>query len=181
MFRTYQLQFGGGQWFNPWTGNAMPDYSPLRPFGGMGEGRGQRVVPPGTANSTKLPEYDQTLSSVPNLPRYLGLNFQIIPSPSVPFNVTNNTATMIFFNSQNLGALIVEERPKVQEFKNPEHEITKLQIAEKYGLAVLNEGQAVFVAKNVKVARNFITDESVKLIGNQTVSLADPATASLTL
>jgi hypothetical protein len=58
------------------------------------------------------------------------------------------------FNSRNLGALIVDERPHVKSWDEPQYSIQNLGIEESYGFGVLNEGQAIAVAKNVKVRQN---------------------------
>ena len=51
------------------------------------------------------------------------------------------------FNSRNLGALIVDERPHVREWDEPQFGIQNIGIEESYGFGVLNEGQAIAVAK----------------------------------
>jgi hypothetical protein len=58
------------------------------------------------------------------------------------------------FNSRNLGALIVDEKPHVKSWDEPQYSIQNLGIEESYGFGVLNEGQAIAVAKNVKVRQN---------------------------
>jgi len=54
------------------------------------------------------------------------------------------------FNSRNLGALIVDQEPHVNEWEEPQFGIRNIGIEEKYGFGVLNEGQAIAVAKNVQ-------------------------------
>lgn len=58
------------------------------------------------------------------------------------------------FNSRNLGALIVDEKPHVKSWDEPQYSIQNLGIEESHGFGVLNEGQAIAVAKNVKVRQN---------------------------
>jgi hypothetical protein len=58
------------------------------------------------------------------------------------------------FNSRNLGALIVDEKPHVKSWDEPQYSIQNLGIEESYGFGVLNEDQAIAVAKNVKVRQN---------------------------
>jgi len=47
------------------------------------------------------------------------------------------------FNSRNLGALIVDEKPHVKSRDEPQYSIQNLGIEESYGVGVLNEGQAI--------------------------------------
>ena len=53
-----------------------------------------------------------------------------------------------------LGALIVDEKPHVKSWDEPQYSIHNLGIEESYGFGVLNEDQAIAVAKNVKVRQN---------------------------
>ena len=70
------------------------------------------------------------------------------------FDVPTKTTDNIMFNSRNLGALIVDEKPHVKSWDEPQYSIHNLGIEESYGFGVLNEGQAIAVAKNVKVRQN---------------------------
>jgi hypothetical protein len=69
-------------------------------------------------------------------------------------HVATKTTDTIMFNSRNLGALIVDEKPHVKSWDEPQYSIHNLGIEESYGFGVLNEGQAIAVAKNVKVRQN---------------------------
>jgi hypothetical protein len=70
------------------------------------------------------------------------------------FDVPTKTTDIIMFNSRNLGALIVDEKPHVKSWDEPQYSIHNLGIEESYGFGVLNEGQAIAVARNVKVRQN---------------------------
>lgn len=179
VLRTFQLQYGGGTWWNPWEGDPS-GRNDLASFAPLGEGIGQHNNPPSNAGdapvATPLVDLDQRLTSRPKMPGYAGLSFNIIVSPFVPFNVTNNTADMIMFNSQNLGALIVDKDPRVLEWTEPQYTITKMQIEETYGLAIMNEGQGIITAKNIKVAANKIADDNLYATASVTLpsGLQDP-------
>ena len=58
------------------------------------------------------------------------------------------------YGLKSLGALIVDEKPHVKSWDEPQYSIHNLGIEESYGFGVLNEGQAIAVAKNVKVRQN---------------------------
>jgi hypothetical protein len=66
------------------------------------------------------------------------------------FDTVNKVTDIILFNSRNIGALIVDEKPHVKSWDEPQYSIMNLGIEESYGFGVLNEGQAIAVAKNVK-------------------------------
>jgi hypothetical protein len=58
------------------------------------------------------------------------------------------------FNSKNLGAVIVAYEPHVKSWEDGQYNILNMSIEETYGVAILQEGQACAVAKNVKVRPN---------------------------
>ena len=66
------------------------------------------------------------------------------------FDTTNKVTDIIMFNSRNLGALIVDEKPHVKSWGEPQYSIMNLGIEESYGFGVLKEGKAIAVAKNAK-------------------------------
>ena len=63
------------------------------------------------------------------------------------FDTTAKTTDIIMFNSRNLGALIVDERPHVREWDEPQFGIQNIGVEESYGFGVLNEGHAIAVAR----------------------------------
>lgn len=69
-------------------------------------------------------------------------------------DLATKTTDLIMFNSRNLGALIVDQQPHVRSWDEPQFSIQNLAIEESYGFGVLNEGQAIAVAKNVKLRQN---------------------------
>ena len=58
------------------------------------------------------------------------------------------------FNSQNLGAMIVKKDPEVKSWEDNMYNIQSMAIEEEYGFGIINEGQAIAVARNVKVRPN---------------------------
>jgi hypothetical protein len=58
----------------------------------------------------------------------------------------------------------VDERPHVKSWDEPQYSIQNLGIEESYGFGVLNEGQAIAVAKNVKVRQNEMSTPKALII-----------------
>jgi hypothetical protein len=77
----------------------------------------------------------------------------------------------------NLGALIVQDKPHVKSWDEPQYSIQNLGIEESYGFGVLNEGQAIAVAKNVKVHANEMNTQarSVISIGADNTAFQSPS------
>lgn len=149
VLREFAIQAGGGSFFAQFTGNpAAKAYEGQYNYGGLGQGLGQFQP----KNPEDLP---QNQKSAPVIPFYgNGLNFRIMVSPFMRFNADLRTTDIIMFNSKNLGALITEQEPHVRSFDDPQYDLTSLAIEEKYGFGILNEGQAIAVAKNVKIRAN---------------------------
>src|SRR5947209_20054208 len=72
----------------------------------------------------------------------------------MPLDTHTKTTDIMMFNSRNLGALIVDEKPHVKSWDEPQYDIQNVAIEESYRFGVLNEGQAIAVARNVKVRAN---------------------------
>ena len=94
------------------------------------------------------------MTSAPILPNYLGLPFRILVSPFVNFDPEQRVTDIMMFNSRNLGALIVDEDPHVKSWEDGQYNIQNMSVEETYGFGILNEGQAIAVAKNVKIRPN---------------------------
>jgi hypothetical protein len=95
----------------------------------------------------------------------------------MPFDTNSKTTDIIMFNSRNLGALIVDEKPHVKSWDEPQYGIQNVGIEESYGFGVLNEGQAIAVAKNLKVRQNEMSTPARPIIsiGPDNTAFQSPA------
>ena len=59
----------------------------------------------------------------------------------------------MMFNSRNLGALIVDQEPHVNEWEEPQFGIRNIGIEEKYGFGVLNEGLSRSQSPSLSLSR----------------------------
>ncbi len=163
--RAFAMANGGGTFFASWNGSP----SGQAPWGnssngGLGVSPGQNIVQ-GASNATlgtaasgtaasALLQYPQDISSSPTLPNYFNVPMRIIVSPMVPYDPRKKLTDIYMFDSSELGALIVDEEVTVEEFDDPRVDIKKIKLRERYGIAILNEGQAIGVMKNVHVVPN---------------------------
>jgi hypothetical protein len=165
--RSFVLANGGGTFFASWTGNpagrAPWDNSGQ---GGLGVASGQNLNPGqtatgGTAPSSLTPstllQYPQTINSAPVLPSYGPGPLRIIVSPFVAFDPRRKLTDVYMFDSNELGALIVDEDITTDEWDDPKVDIKKIKMRERYAIAILQEGQAIGCIKNVHVVPNEIT------------------------
>lgn len=79
----------------------------------------------------------------------------MIVSPYIPYDPTTNTTTVVMCDRSEVGLLCINEEPNTAEWRNPETEIEKVRIRERYGFAVMNEGKAIRYFKNVILTRAF--------------------------
>jgi len=159
VLRTFAINSGGGTFFAGWTGNPnqVSWMNSLR--GGMAGGAGQNIVPGGNAaglSATEVEGYHPQMDSAPVLPNYLGLPFRIIVSPFVYFDPRRMLTDIYVFDSNELGALVVDEEVQTDEWTDPRNDIRKVKLWERYGLAMFHEGQQAAVIKNVHVVPNEI-------------------------
>lgn len=159
VMREFAIQAGGGSFFANWTGNVAVHSNAFYNWQGLGFGVGQTgqttngVLNGGQQASATNGGYNLQ-TSAPVLPNYLGLPFKILVSPFMRFAPDTRSTDILMFNSRNLGALIVDEDPHVRSFEDSRYSITEMGIEETYGFGILNEGQAIAVAKNVRIRPN---------------------------
>jgi len=159
VMREFAIMAGGGSFFGQWTGNAAAkSWQGTYNFNGLGQGLGQtgvysqgQLVGGQSSTPQGLP---QNMTSAPQTPSYFGIPLKIIVSPFVKYTPTTKTTDFMMFDSKNLGALVVAKDPTVLEWDEKLYNVRNIGIEEEYGFAMLNEGQAVAVAKNVKVRSN---------------------------
>lgn len=167
-------QMNQGPWFGQqWSGSpARNDFQPLR--GGEGIAGGKHRVHPGAPvgkddDGADLPsgtgDFSQNLNSAPVLPGYLGIPFRIIVSPFVPYNATSNTTSILMADAAELGFYIEDHPIMTTEWTDPETDLLKLKLKERFTLREKNRGLGLAVAKNIVVASNQIILPAQATIG----------------
>lgn len=93
-----------------------------------------------------------TFTRVPSL---FPTSFNIIVSPYMTFNSSNNTTDIVLCDINELGILVVDEEVTTDEWTDPARDIMKMKFRERYGLAIKNDGRAVGLLKNIKIGKSF--------------------------
>lgn len=158
VMRAMMLAGAQGSMYQGWSGNP----SGRAPWDNSGQGRmgvsgGQDIIPGGNAGSqtaTGVTGYPQTLNSAPVLPGYFPFPFRVVVSPFVRFDPSTRLTDVMLFDSNELGALIVDEDITTDEWTDPSVDIQKIKMRERYGIGIFNEGMAIGILKNVKVVPN---------------------------
>lgn len=176
--RMFALMSGGGTFFGNWTGRVDQQYAADASQGGLGIGAGQNVVAPGdragVATPSDLGAFSNTQNSAPVLPNHLGMSLRIIVSPFVPFDPRRRLTDVYMFDSRELGVLIVDEDVTTEEFNDPRVDIKKIKLRERYGLAILNEGQGIATMRNVHVVPNEVVLPAHTTLDATSVSPINP-------
>lgn len=156
VLRNLMLAGGAGSYFQRWSGNP----GPLDPWSNgsmakMGPSRGNAVTPVGQAGATGVAGREHGMTSAPQIPSYFGWPLEVVVSPFVPFDPTTGLGDIYLLSRGNLGYHLMDEERTQVEWRDENVETVKVKLRERYGFAVVHEGQAVGVFKNVKLARNY--------------------------
>jgi hypothetical protein len=151
---------GGGSWFQPHSipKSGQPWANASQSKQGIPGGYGQ-YTPGGNAASetaTTTVEIDQNLKSAPVIPSYFPHPLRVLVSPFLTFNVNNATCDIIICDSNNLGALVVDEEVSMDQWEDLSTDIVKVKLKERYAFAIYEDGLAVGVLRNVPIKANEI-------------------------
>ena len=144
VMRMFAANHGGGSWYNMWEGNAKTQYPHDRGLLG-------KVGPGPNANPDPL---DVINSAKPKLPPYVGLPLRIMVSNQVPYDPVTKLTDVYMVDSNNLGVLLEDEAPTVEEIDDRSTDSLKVKVRERYAILPYNDGQAAVKMKNIKVEPN---------------------------
>lgn len=159
VLRQFALNSGGGTFFASWTGSPNQQFGANAMKSGLLGGAGQHIVPadnPAGLSASAVTEFSPRMDSAPVLPSYLGIPFNIIVTPFMPFDTRRNLTDIIICDATELGLIAVDEDARTDEFKDPVNDILRVRAWERYGLGMLHEGQQTSVIRNVKCVANEI-------------------------
>lgn len=147
-------------------------------------GLGTKVGP--TANAATYPTQAGVPSPFVNTFNPLGATFNVpptnvLPSPLkvivthvVPFTARGQSdplANIILADSQRAGVLVQAREPEMAEADIFTRQVHQVQITERYGMAIFDQGKGIWVARNVVCGRNYVFDN----VNSQTLT-AMPST-----
>ncbi len=140
--------------------NGGPIFSPLQGQPGLASQwyqGGNNVGPVATAQNVA-----STYANVPNLfPAPLRIIVSPFCSYTAAVGATPAKTDIMMVDTNELGILVVDEDVTTEEWDDPNRDIRAIKFRERYGLGVLNEGQAIAVAKNINIVRAYDLDDSL--------------------
>ena len=102
-------------------------------------------------------------------PKYLPSPLEVIVTQYTPFKYgafgnesanTGCTTNLIMADSSNCGVIGQSMPVEMAQWQDPERDLTNIKLRESYGFAILEQGKAVGVARNVNIARNYNFEHS---------------------
>lgn len=162
VLRTMMLNTGSGDWFRPWSGTV----GPLDPWsngamGSMGPSMGNQITRAGSpagGTPTGIAGREHGMTSAPSIPTdYFPWSMRVIVSPFVHYDQETDTGDIILLKSGSVGYLLQDEEPIEVRWEDYSRDILKVKMRERYVFAMVHEGQAVGVLKNVKNDDNHFT------------------------
>lgn len=137
-------------------------------LGGLGTKLGPTAVTPGTppiqfngpnAFTNQLNPLGATFNVPPT--NVLPSPLKVIVTHVVPFTARGSAdplCNIILADSQRAGVLVQAQDPETEEGDIFSRQVHQVQISERYGMAIFDQGKGVWVARNVVAGRNYTFD-----------------------
>lgn len=195
-----EVVIGAGVTYTP-NGSAAPGWGNALSFGGLGLNLGKfgssiGQVTPAQAQAGNFNTVDPIYGKLgvapyvyPNLtpfgatfftqPKFVDRALRIVVSPFVPYyRISGGSAAgkyatnFIFADSSKCGLILQKENPTMEQWKDIEREIDFVKVRERYGMALMEQGRGVCLAKNIVIDRTYTFDNvnSVTLTALNTTS-----------
>ena len=131
--------------------------NPVNPYKYIGDWTNARRNAVGDRPGLTDAESYELLQTKPTIPSFSPLSgLTVIPSPYVPYDKVNKTASIILIDTSNTGAIVINEPISLDSWENKENDVQVVKIKEKYGMAIYDQGRAVAIAKNISIEPNEI-------------------------
>jgi hypothetical protein len=116
----------------------------------------------GLNNVTFVQDPEQLMTTNIPVPDIFPYPLRLVISPFIPFDGTASTTDLILCDSSEIGILSVNEEPVTDQWEDPERDITKVKIRERYAINIMNDGRGLRVARNVIVGRAYNFEDSLQ-------------------
>ena len=181
LLQTILKNTGNGSWFQPHNMPMSERPWDAASLGGLGQSSSRQFTPGGNAASatpTSVADIDQNLTSAPRIPSYFPHPLTVLVSPFVPFDEDAQTADIMLFDRQNLGALIVDEPIVMDEWEDKSVDLMKVKLRERYTFGIYHDGNGIAVLRNIPIVANEISlPLQATIAASGTISPIDPTVA----
>ena len=121
----------------------------------------------GLNQASNVTDPSQLATTQSRLPAGFPAPLNIIVSPFVPYDATNNVTEFWMVDTNELGVLVVDEDVVTEEFDDPARDIRKVKLRERYAVENINNGNAIRSAKGI------VVDTSLDPASNASVSFTE--------
>lgn len=177
VFRNMLLTYGGGSYFQSWSGvNGPKDPWSNGIVGGLGVSQGNNIVPMGNvsgATPTGIEGREHGMTATFQIPGYASQGLRVIASPFIPFDAETMVGDIIGVSSGNVGYFLRDQDLTQVEWRDEDQGLTKIRLMERYGFGLAYEGMGVNLWKNVSIKRNY-WDGTIKATTMDVVSEIEP-------
>jgi len=101
-----------------------------------------------------------------NVPNMFPSPLRIIVSPFLSYTAASGATAaktnIIMADTNELGIIVIDEDVTNEEWDDPNRDIRTIKFRERYGLGILNEGQAVAVAKNISITKAYDLEDVLR-------------------
>ncbi len=126
-------------------------------------GAGEAFRAGGLNQETQLDDPSAIATTSSRLPAGFPSGLNIIVSPFVPYDATNNMTEFWMCDTNELGVLVVDEEVVTEEFDDPARDIRKVKLRERYAVENINNGKAIRTAKGIVIDKS-IDPESAPVL-----------------
>lgn len=109
------------------------------------------------ASLTPAAQPNATLNSP--VPTMFPAPLSVVVSPFITFTSATQATDIIMCDRDSLGIYVEDEGLMVEQFDDPSRDMTKVKMRERYSFCLDNEGQAVAVAKGVRIKKGYDWDD----------------------
>ena len=141
--------------------NGGPMFGPMQGQPGQAKSWYQGGINVGPVASA--PYAATTFANVPNM---FPSPLRIIVSPFLSYTAASGATAaktnIIMADTNELGIIVIDEDVTNEEWDDPNRDIRTIKFRERYGLGILNEGQAVAVAKNISITKAYDLEDVLR-------------------
>lgn len=140
--------------------NGGPIFAPIQGQPGLA-----RSWYSGGINTGPVATAQNTSSTYTNVPNLFPAPLRVIVSPFLTYTAQSGSTAavtdIILCDTNELGILVVDEDVTNEEWDDPNRDIRSIKFRERYGLGILNEGNAIAIAKNVNITRSYAMEDYI--------------------
>ncbi len=140
--------------------NGGPIFAPIQGQPGLA-----RSWYSGGINTGPVATAQNTSSTYANVPNLFPAPLRVIVSPFLTYTAQSGSTAavtdIILCDTNELGILVVDEDVTNEEWDDPNRDIRSIKFRERYGLGILNEGNAIAIAKNVNITRSYAMEDYI--------------------